>query len=81
MGVDMLIRDVPESLAGELRRRAAAHHRSLEDEVIGILERDLAEKPRLTPAQFVAKIRAMGIRTPSESVAWIREDRDARSRD
>lgn len=36
---NLSIRDVPEAIAERLRRRAARHHRSLQGELMAILER------------------------------------------
>lgn len=81
MAVEMTIREIPDSVATELRRRARQHHHSPEDEALDVLKAAVTPKPRLTPLQFLAKVRAMGLRTPSESAAMIREDRDAGHRD
>ncbi len=71
---------IPDELAEKLRRRAAQHQRSLDEEVVGILKASVGDKRRLTPAEFVAKVRARGLHSPAEAAGWIREDRDARSR-
>lgn len=38
MGVSLSIKDVPEALAERLRRRASANHRSLQKELMAIVE-------------------------------------------
>jgi antitoxin FitA len=81
MGVDMTIRDIPESVAADIRRRAAAHHRSPETEAVEMLAAGAAQRPKLTPAEFLAETRAMGLSSPDEATAMIREDRDAGHRD
>jgi len=81
VAVDMTIRRIPDSVAAELRRRARQHHRSPETEALEVLKAAVTPRPRLTPAQLLAEVRALGIRTPSESAAMIREDRDAGHRD
>lgn len=77
MSVEIVIRDIPESIAEELRRRAKEHRRSPEAEALDVLKAAVTARPRLSPSQFVAEVRAMGIHTPSESAAMVREDRDA----
>ncbi len=72
---------IPDDLAEKLRRQAEAHQRSLDQEVRELLEATVTEGPKLTPVEFVAKVRAMGIRTEDEATAWIREDRDGGHRD
>lgn len=77
MAVDISIKGVPDSLLEALRRRAAEHHRSVQDEVLGILLANTREQRPLTFSAFVAKGRAKGLRTPAEAAAMVREDRDA----
>jgi plasmid stability protein len=77
MAVDIAIRGVPDSLADALRRRAAQHHRSVQEEVLGILRASMPERRRPTFSAFVAKGRAKGLSTPAEAAAMVREDRDA----
>jgi len=80
MSVDLLLTGVPESLAAELRRRAAEHQRSPEGEAVAILEANLIEEGPITITELLNQVHDMGLRTPSESAAIIREDRDARGR-
>ncbi|HEV3073340.1 MAG TPA: Arc family DNA-binding protein [Thermoanaerobaculia bacterium] len=76
MPVDLSIKRVPDDLAQRLRERAARNHRSLQGELMAILEEQLFLDDRLKPAQLIEINRALGFRTPSESVEMIREDRD-----
>jgi plasmid stability protein len=78
MPVTLSIKNVPEGLAERLRRRAARHHRSLQGELMAILEEVLAPDERPTPRQLLQHVRRLGLRTPAESTAIIRADRDAR---
>jgi plasmid stability protein len=78
MAVDLFIQNVPEDLVARLQERAARSHRSLQGELLAILELAMTEKRRLTPREALAQVRALGLATPSESAAWVREDRDAR---
>ena len=75
MAVDLSIQGFPENLAAELRRRAARHNRTLEGEARAILEASLAPDHPLTIDELFARVRDLGLRTPSESAAIIREDR------
>ena len=76
MPVDLSIKRVPDDLVQRLRERAATNHRSLQGELMAMLEEHLILEDRLTPAQLIGINRALGFRTPSESVEMIREDRD-----
>ena len=78
MPVTLSIKNVPDALASRLRKRAAANHRSLQGELLAILED--AVQPSLTIDEFVELVKASGLRTPDESVAMIRNDRDGRRR-
>lgn len=50
MGVSLSIKDVPEALAERLRRRAEANHRSLQGELMAIIEQAAAEPQPLASA-------------------------------
>lgn len=76
MPVDLSIKRVPDELVQRLRKRAAMNHRSLQGELMAMLEEHVIPEDRLTPAQLIEINRALGFRTPSESVEMIREDRD-----
>jgi plasmid stability protein len=79
MPVNLSIKNAPDDVVQRLRVRAAQHHRSLQGEVLAILEE--AVKParrRLTVEDILAENRRRGLRTPSESAAIIRADRDSR---
>ena len=77
--VDLSIKRVPDKLAERLRRRAAKHHRSVQGELMAMLEERVANEDRLTLSQAYGLARAAGLSTPSESHAMIRADRDGRS--
>lgn len=78
MSVNLSIKNVPAQLAKKLRLRATRHRRSLQGELIVILEESLAAGERLTADEVLRKTRKLGLRTRSESAAMIRADRDAR---
>jgi antitoxin FitA len=76
MPVDLSIKRVPDEFVQRLRKRAAMNHRSLQGELMSMLEQHVFQGEQLTPAQLIEINRALGFRTPSESVEMIREDRD-----
>lgn len=80
MPVTLSIKNAPDEVVARLRARAARHHRSLQGELMAIIEQAAKEEPRLTPAELLAEVRALGLRTPSESVAMIRADREGDDR-
>lgn len=78
MPVNLSIKNVPDELAERLRQNAARHHRSLQGELMAILDESLTARERLTPVEVLRRVREMGLLTPSESAAMIRADRNAR---
>jgi antitoxin FitA len=77
MPVNLSIKNVPDELATQLKQRARRNHRSLQGEVLAILEE--AERPRrLTPLELLAEVRKLGFETPSEAAEIIRQMRDER---
>lgn len=77
MPINLSIKNVPDDVAEELRRRAARNHRSLQGELLVILEESVALNKGLSPSEFLREIRSAGLRTPSESAKYVRKDRDA----
>lgn len=76
---DVLIRNVPEAVLHILKRRAADHRRSLQQELLSILEAAAHEAPEKTPVEVAAAIRARLARSGrsfSDSTPLVREDRE-----
>ena len=78
MPVNLSIKNVPDHLADRLRRRAEAAHRSMQGELMAILEEALSEEGPLTPREVLARVRAAGVETGRDAAADLRRDRDAR---
>lgn len=76
MAVTLSIKKVPEKLVKQLKRKAAIHKRSLQGELLAILE-EAASPTRLTVDELWEKVQRMPP-VPGDSVKMIREDRDAR---
>jgi len=76
--ISLSIKNVPDDVAARLRARAERNHRSLQGELMAILENATAESGRLTPAEVLAAVRALGLSTPSEAVDIVRRARDSR---
>ena len=72
------IKNVPEEVMVELRARAKRNHRSLQGELLAILEDTVAAPKKISVAELGRRVRELGIKTGDDSTAWIREDRDAR---
>ncbi len=78
MPVTLSIKSVPHEILKRLRRRAADHHRSLQGELMAIIEQSVLSEEQLTVEEVIARVRRLGLRTPSESTRMIRMDRNAR---
>ncbi len=77
MPVNMSLRNVPDKIVDKLRSRARRNHRSLQGELMAILE-EAVEKDELTLERAEAYLKDLGFATDDESAAWVREERDAR---
>ncbi len=75
--MNLSIKNVPDESVRRLRERARANHRSLQGELLAILDEALQPR-RLSLAEARERLARLRLRTPSESVAMIREDRDDR---
>jgi plasmid stability protein len=75
--VTLSIKEVPEDVLERLRERAKRNHRSIQGELLTILEDAVAPR-RLTVRELYERVRDSGLRTPSESTEIIRAERDAR---
>ena len=93
MPVNLSVKNVPDDLAERLRRRAAANRRSLQRELLGILEAaagvrsppqtadsrsQQAERRGLTIEELADLSRKLFPRGTESSVAFLRQSRDSR---
>ncbi len=78
MPVNLSIKNTPDEIVKRLRERASRNHRSLQGELLAILEETVRSEKRLSPDEVFVEVRRLGLRTSSESSAMIRADRDAR---
>ncbi len=77
MAINLSIKEVPDDLAEALRARARANHRSLQGELMAMIETHVGARP-FRARQLLDGVRALGLRTPAEATRMIREDRDRR---
>jgi len=75
--VNLSIKRVPERLVAQLRHRAAAHHRSLQGELLNVLEEAVSPRRR-TIAEVRAELLRLGVKTGDEASEIIRQERDGR---
>jgi len=76
--MNLSIKNVPEDVVRRLRQRATRRHRSLQGELLAIIEEAVQSERELSPAELLAEVRRLGLRTPSDSATIIRADRDRR---
>jgi plasmid stability protein len=77
MPVTLSIKNAPDEVVARLKARAARHHRSLQGELMAIVEQAaLEDEPRLNAAELLREARALNLPPAREATAMIREDRD-----
>ena len=79
MPANLSIKGVPDRLVKGLRRRAAAHHRSMQGELMALLE-EAIEPNTMSPHQLYEEVSRLGLKSADNSVKIIREARDGRGR-
>jgi plasmid stability protein len=79
MAVSFSIKNIPDHLAEKIRQRAAMNHRSLQGELLAILNESVKEEKVLQPSDVLSELERIGLKTPKEAVRFVREDRNARS--
>ena len=78
MPVNLSIKNVPDDIAEKLRRMAHDSHRSLQGELMHILEQAVKEPKPIDIGMVRERIVSYGVKTGDESTSMIREDRDGR---
>ena len=73
----LTVKNIPDEMLAQLRERARGNHRSLQGEVMIILEEAIHYK-KLSLDQVRKRVEELGISTGDDSTTWIRELRDAR---
>jgi antitoxin FitA len=77
MGVNLSVKDVPDELAEALRERARANHRSLQGELMAMIEAHVGTRP-FRAQRLLQDVRAMRLSTARDAAKTIRADRDER---
>lgn len=78
MPVNLSIKNAPDAVVRRLKQRAKRNRRSLQGELLVILEEAARSSRALTLEEAIAEVQRLGLRTPAEAVRSIRADRDAR---
>jgi plasmid stability protein len=77
MPINISLKNVPDETMEKLRQRAKRNHRSVQGELISIIENAVGE-PGLTVVQAEKHLRELRFETKDESTRWVRELRDSR---
>jgi len=72
------VKNVSEDLLHRLRARAKGHHRSLQKELLLILDAAVGGREETGIEDLHGYVQELNLRTPDESTALIRGDRDRR---
>ena len=75
--LNLSVKNVPDDLVERLRKRAKRHHRSVQGELMVILE-EATGPTKLSVDEAERRLSALGFRTGDDSATWVRELRDAR---
>ena len=78
MPVNLSIKNAPDDVVERLRRRAERNHRSLQGEMLAILEDAVRPERSLSPGELLAEVRRLGLRGAAEAADIVRSNRDQR---
>jgi antitoxin FitA len=76
--MNLSIKNAPDDLVALLKARAERNHRSMQGEVLAILEEAVHKPNRLTVDELLTEVRKLGLKIPSESAEIVRAMRDER---
>ncbi len=78
MPASLSIKNVPDAVVERLRARAARNRRSLQGELLHLIERAADELPTISARDVYERIRKLKLPTGESSADIIREMRDVR---
>jgi len=78
MPVNLSIKNAPDDIVRRLKARAERNHRSLQGELLAILEEAVAKESPLPVEDLLREVTRLRLKTGPDSVEFIRADRDAR---
>ena len=77
MPTNVSVKNVPDRIVEKLRQRARRHHRSLQGELMSIIE-EATENTLLSVDEAETRLRDLGFDTGEDTALWVRELRNAR---
>ncbi len=78
MPVNLSIKNTPDQVAERLRQRAARNRRSLQGELLAIVEAAVRDEVAARPIAILTEVRRLGLTTPDEAAEIVRLARDGR---
>ena len=78
MPVNLSIKNAPDDIVSRLRTRAEKNHRSLQGELLAIIEGAVRKDSAVSVEEVLQEVNRLGLKTGPESADFIRADRDAR---
>ncbi len=78
MPINLSIKNAPDDLVALLKQRAERNHRSMQRELLAIIETAVTPRRDLTPDEVLARARRLQLTPEPDSVATVRSDRDRR---
>ena len=78
MPVNLSVKNAPDDIVRRLKARAERNHRSLQGELLAILEEAVAKESPITVEDLLREVSQLGLKTGPDSAEFIRVDRDAR---
>lgn len=78
MSANLTVENVPDDVAERLRERARRSNRSLQGELLAIVQESVKRRRVIRVNEAIERFDGSGIRTASDSVQIIREMRDSR---
>jgi plasmid stability protein len=76
MPINLSIKNVPDEVVQRLRQRAEQRSRTLQGELLAIIEEAVRPQREISPAELLAEVQRLGHGTPADSTDIIRADRD-----
>ncbi|MBA3495353.1 MAG: Arc family DNA-binding protein [Gammaproteobacteria bacterium] len=76
--MNLSIKNAPDDVVQRLRELASRHHRSLQGELMAILEESVRTPEPLSPDDVLKEVQRLTLQTPAEAAKLIRTDRDVR---
>jgi plasmid stability protein len=78
--MNLSIKNAPDDVVALLKLRAKTNHRSLQGELLAIIEDAVrgARPARMIVDDILMRGRQLGLQTPDEAAAMVRADRDSR---